>query len=106
MQIFVTNKGFVYLVPMRSKGNVLLAVKAFAKEVGAPDAIVCDPAREQTSQDVKTFCQQIGTTLRVIEERTQWANLAELYIGMLKEAVQKDMLKSDCPLVFWDYCAE
>jgi len=25
---------------------------------------------------------------------------------MLKEAVRKDMLKSDCPFVFWDYCTE
>ena len=31
---------------------VLSAIKQFAKEVGAPDAIVSDMAREQVSQDV------------------------------------------------------
>ena len=30
-QLFVTDKGFVYFVPMRSRSDVLLAVKKFAK---------------------------------------------------------------------------
>ena len=32
--------------------------------------------------------------------------VAELYIGLLKEAVRKDMKDTDSPLRFWDYCAE
>jgi hypothetical protein len=31
---------------------------------------------------------------------------AELYIGLLKEAVRQDMKESDSPMVFWDYCLE
>jgi hypothetical protein len=34
-QLFVTDKGFVYVVPMKRKGEVLLAMKQFAKEIGA-----------------------------------------------------------------------
>jgi hypothetical protein len=105
-QRFVTDKGFVYVVPMKSKGEVLLAVKQFAKEVGAPDAIIADPSGEQTSQPLRKFCNEIGTTLRVLEQGTQWANRAELYIGLMKEATRKDMKDADCPLVFWDYCLE
>jgi hypothetical protein len=44
--------------------------------------------------------------LQVLEEGTPWANKAELYIGLIKEAVRKDMKESDCPLVSWDYCVE
>ena len=44
-QLFVTDKGFVYVVPMRSESQVLHAVKQFAKEIGAPDAIICDAAK-------------------------------------------------------------
>ena len=106
MQLFVTDKGYVYVVAMKSKGDVPLALKVFAKEIGAPDAIICDAAGEQTSHELKRFCQQMGTTLRVLEEGTPWANRAELYIGLIKEAVRKDMKDSDCPLAFWDYCAE
>ena len=62
-QLFVTDKGFIYVVPMKRKSEVLAAIKLFAKEVGAPDAIVSDMAKEQVSQDVRNFCNTIGTTL-------------------------------------------
>ena len=55
---------------------------------------------------VRDLCYKIGTYIRVLEEGTPWANREELYIGLLKEAVQKDMKESDCTLVFWDYCAK
>jgi hypothetical protein len=74
-QQFVTDKGFVYVVPMKTKGEVLQALKQFAKEIGAPDAIVSDPAAEQSSQKLRKFCSEIGTTLRLLEEGTRWAKL-------------------------------
>ena len=33
-QLFVTDKGFLYVVPMRRKSEVLQAIKQFAKEIG------------------------------------------------------------------------
>jgi len=105
-QLFVTDRGFVYVVPLRSKSEVLQAVKLFAKEVGAPDAIIADAAKEQQSTELRGFLQSIGTSLRLLEEGTPWANRAELYIGLIKEAVRKDMKDSGCPLPFWDYCVE
>ena len=82
------------------------AVKQFTKEIGAPDAIVCNMSMEQTSPEIKTFLNDIGMTLRVLEEGTPWANKAEQYIGLLKELVRKDMRESSSPLPFWDYCLE
>ena len=37
---------------MKRKSEVILAIKQFVKEVGAPDDIVSDMVREQVSQDV------------------------------------------------------
>ena len=91
---------------MKKRSEVLQAVKQFAKEIGAPDAIICDAAREQTSSDLRKFCNDMGTTLRVLEEGTPWANKAELYIGLIKEAVRKDMKEADSPTQLWDYCLE
>eukprot|EP00980_Cylindrotheca_fusiformis_P019051 scaffold6423_cov89-Cylindrotheca_fusiformis.AAC.1 len=105
-QLFVSDTGFVYCVPMSSRSEVLQAVKRFAKEVGAPEAIISDAASEQKSKSLRRFMGEIGTTLRILEEGTPWANRAELYIGLLKEAVRKDMKSSNCPLAFWDYCVE
>ena len=68
-QLFVTDKGFIYVIPMKSKAEVSQAVQQFSKKmIGAPDAIICDMAGEQTSHALKRFCQEIGTTLRVLEE--------------------------------------
>ena len=41
------------------------------------------------SSEVKKFCNDIGTTLRALEEGTPWSNKAELYNGLIKEAVRK-----------------
>ncbi len=68
-----------------------MALRQFAKEVGAPEVLVCDPHPTQTQQKAKEFCTQIGTTHRILEARTQWANRAELYVGLIKEATRKDM---------------
>ena len=100
------DKGFIYVVPMKHKSEVLAAIKQFAKEVGTPDAIVSDMAKEQVSQDVCNFCNTIGTMLRALEEGTPWSNKVELYIKLMKEAVRKDMKESNCPLRCWDYCLE
>ena len=77
-QLFVTDKGFVYIVPMKKENDVLHAVKQFAKAIGAPDAIICDASKAQKAQKVKQFCNDIGTTLKVLERNTPWANKAEL----------------------------
>ena len=77
-QLFVMDKGYLYVVPMKHKGEVLQAIKQFTKEIGSSDAIVSDMAKEQLSQEVKHFCNLIGITLRALEEGTPWSNRAEL----------------------------
>ena len=66
-QLFVTDKGFVYVVPMKKWSETLQDVKMFAKEIGAPDAIICDAAKEQHSAPLRKFLGEIGTTLRILE---------------------------------------
>ena len=105
-QLFITDKGFVYVIPIRRKSEVLQVIKHFAKEIGVPTSIIVDMAGEQMSQEVRKFCNDIGTTLRALEEGTPWSNKAELYIGLLKEAVRKDMHESDSLMSLWDYCME
>jgi hypothetical protein len=102
----VTDKGFVYVVPLKIELEVLQAFKQFAKEIGAPKAYIFDAAKAQTSAAMRTFCNEIGTTLLALKEGTPWSNKAELYIRLIKEAVRKDMKGSGCPIAFWDYCIE
>ena len=91
---------------MTRKSEVLQAIKQFAKEIGAPTSIIADMASEQMSQEERKFCNDIGTTLWALEEGTPWSNKGELYIGLLKEAVRKDMHETNSPMSLWDYCME
>ena len=103
-QLFITDKGFIYVVPLKWKSEALQAVKQFTKEIGAPDAIVCEMAGEHLTPEVKHFCNTIGTTLRALEEGMPWLNKAELNIKLMKESMRKDMKSANSPLSFWDYC--
>ena len=88
-QLFVTDKGFIYVVPMKRKSEGLLAFKQFAKEVGAPDSFVADMSGKQMSSEVKKFCNDMGTTMRALREGSPWSNKAELYIGLIKKQSEK-----------------
>ncbi len=41
-QVFISDKGFVYFCPMKDQRSYFSALKQFAKEVGAPEVLVCD----------------------------------------------------------------
>ena len=105
-QVFVSDKGFVAVYPMRHQRDFQDALHLFCKEIGVPTTLVADSHPSQTSKEVRRFCDQVGTTLRQLEKSTQWANRAELYIGLLKEAVRKDMRQSNAPMVLWDFCIQ
>jgi len=106
MQFLVSDKGFVKVYPMTAVQEFPKALKLFAKDLGAPGILVADPHPVQKSNEVRDFCNKIGTILRLIEQSTQFANRAELYVGLLKEATCKDIRETHSPLVLWDYCAE
>jgi hypothetical protein len=103
-QLFVSNKGYVAIYPMKHQRDYFLDLKQFAKDNGAPGVLICDPHPTQKQRKVKEFYTQIGMTLKVLESQTQWANRATLYIGLVKVATRKDMWASSLPLVLWDYC--
>ena len=50
---------------------------------------------------MKLFCDQVCTTLKILETGTPWENFSELYILLLKEAVCKDLRDSNAPIVLW-----
>ena len=41
-------------------------IKAVCQRSWVPTLILCDMAREQTSQDIKLFCNMVGITLHVL----------------------------------------
>ena len=106
IQRFVLDMGYVYVSTMNSVIFFSKYLNIFAKEVGVPEAITADSHKCHKPKEVKLVCHNTGTALRILDGSTQWATKAQLYIGVSREAVRKDMLKEDSPPLFWDYCAE
>ena len=108
VQVYVTDKGFVYCYLMTSinQNEYIQALRAFCREIGVMKTLVCDAHRTQTSAAARKFLNEVGTRLRVLERGTQWADLAERFIGLLKTGVRQDLRESNAPMVFWDYCLE
>ena len=91
---------------MLSEKEFIDALKLFCKEVGASKAIAVDPHKSEKSHAVKRFLRKVGTTRRVLEESTQHSDRAELYIGLLKRRVGKDMRETNSPMQLWCYACE
>ena len=58
-QLFVSDNGYICVIPMKSRAEVLLAVKQFVKKVGAPEAIVADPIKEHKSQELRKLLNDV-----------------------------------------------
>ena len=96
MQLFLRSQIKIY--GMTSPGQFLNALNLICKEVGAPEAVVVDLHQAQKNNGVLQFHHKIGLTLCILEESTQHASRAELYIGLLKEGIQNYMKELDSTL--------
>ena len=66
-----------------------------------------DPLGKQSSnRSKKKVAYDMGLDMQSLEESTQWANLAENCVDILKGAIRQDFFKSNVPLVVWKFCAE
>ena len=52
MQIFVSDKGYVYIAAMKSVSEFPKALNFFAKEVGVPEAIIAYSHKCHKSKEV------------------------------------------------------
>ena len=67
-----------------------------------------DPVAKKRSSGQKRGSPQISSAMNPSPTKTStpWSKKAELYIGLIKEAVRKDIQESNSPLCFWDYCVD
>lgn len=54
----------------------------------------------------KKLCDECDCDIRVLEKGTQWANRAEKFVKIFKDAVISDLKESNCPMVLWCYCLQ
>ena len=84
-QVFVSDKGFVAVYPMQSQKEFQTALHWFCKQVGVPGSLVVDGHLSQASPTVRRLCDQVGTTLRVLETGTPRENRANFTLDCLRK---------------------
>ena len=80
---------------MKSQSEFPTAIHWFCKQIDVSVDLIIDDYKAQKPKAVHQSFDQVGTTLRILEKGTPWANRAELYIDLFKEAVRKDMRASN-----------
>ena len=108
-QVFATEFGHIFVVPMKGKAGFTIsrAIKRYFKEIGVPDKLICDQAREQLKGDSRILCNEPACTVVELEKGVPSSNRAERTIKILKDEVKRDMFVTNSPLlVFWDYAIE
>ena len=58
-QIFVSDKDFCAIYPMKKESEYILALKEFAKDVGAPEVLICDLAKTERRCLISSYSKEI-----------------------------------------------
>ena len=73
-QVFISDKDCIALHPMESQDEFEPTLHWFCKQIGVLVDLIVDGFSAQKKLSVKRFCDQGGTTLKILECATPWAN--------------------------------
>ena len=106
IQLFVNRGGYVKAYPMQRKGQANEALDKFLLEVGLPNSLLTDGAKELTKSAWGKLCRKHKIPQRTTEPHCPWQNFAEPSGGVMKRAIRYLMRKTNTPVRLWDYCWE
>jgi hypothetical protein len=105
-QLFATDFGYIKFVPMASKSEAGYALQEVIREIGIPNQIHTDGAKELTQGRWRDFCRDANILTTQTESNSPWQNLTEIEIRKLKRHVRRLMARTNTPSVLWDYCCQ
>jgi hypothetical protein len=103
-QVFVA-ENFIRVHPMGTKSDAGRALQVLVEDVGVPNHIVVDGAKEQTGPNtdfMKTVCW-LKMRIRNTEPYSPWQNRAENSIGLLKKRWKQTIARKNVHRRVWDY---
>ena len=103
-QVYSTSFGWVWAVPMQSKGDAHLTLTQFHRRFGIPATITSDAANELIGGEFKKKCISAGTHLSPAEPYTPNQSLAESAVRELKMSYRRAMRRAQSPEPLWDHC--
>ena len=105
-QIFVTDKEYSTIYPLKSKSEAFVALNEFCHNIGLPNPIITDNAGEETDGEWERVRKKYLLTQRTTEPYSPWQNKAESEIRELKKHFRRIMHRSKTPEALWCYGLE
>jgi hypothetical protein len=96
--------GYAKFTPMKLKSEAPQALKELIQDVGIPKEIHTDGAKELKQGQWKQICQEAGIRVTQTEHDSPWQNQTEVEIRELKRHVRRFMMRTQTPLLLWDFC--
>lgn len=98
-QMFTDGDGFAYVHPMKSKSQASEALNKVTMDVGIPNCIISDGAREETgdSTNFRQTLKRCHIDYRTTEPYSPWQNKAENIIGIIKGKAQRRRIRRRVP---------
>ena len=104
-QVFGNKSMFCAAYPITKKSDCHLALKSFIRDYGAPDAMITDGSREQTSRDSEFSKRLRKNDIKQVITPPYRPNLnpVELVIRELRKRWYRSMFRTNCPRSLWNY---
>jgi len=96
-QVFTNGLGFDISFPLKKKGDAALGLDSFIQQVGIPQTLITDNAKEETQGDWLSTCRKYRIRMEQTIPHSQWRNLAEASVRELKYGVQRATRRSGSP---------
>jgi len=106
-QVFSNGKGYVEFVPVQNKGRCHDVLLSFINDVGIPEHLVSDSAKEQGGLGTNWNEVQRKYTIyqTFIQPHLPQQNTVELDIGHLSRAFSRQLALRFSPCKLWAYCS-
>ena len=103
-QMFTNRGNYTKVHHMENKSEAPNTLSRFVNEVGIPQQILTDNAKELKFGERKKICKKHYIIQQFTEPHSPWQNPAELAVGITKRMLRKLIKKTNTPVRLWDYC--
>ena len=102
-QLFINRRNYIGLYPMSSVSEAPDALNMFIHDVGVPNELHTDGAKELIGKKWTKICRKHNIKTTTSEPYSPWQNPAEKAVRQVKYRSRKMMRKTNTPIVLWDY---
>ena len=104
-QVFANKSMFCVANPISKKSDCHIALKNFIRDYGAPDSMITDGSREQTSKGSDFSKRLRKNDIRQVITPPYRPNLnpVELVIRELRKRWYRAIFRTNCPRSLWNY---